>query len=277
MAGPTELRLSPRELGAVLLILVAGLFLQAWIASTLEARLGDRDHATNVGRLIALPLIFLAAWLVVRHRPRILSRLFAVQRFDLPLLVSALLLGLAIRIFWWAQSTVQVAFGLHVESSTHAEGYFSLGYACPAASIVAIAAVVWLLLVPVTEEFVHRGLLLNAFAGRGAVTAIGLSALLFAVVHPLQNVAFVFLFGIVFGLQYWRSGSLLAPVVTHATYDGLQIVDWVCLRIVWRPAADELPLWGAGLTALAVAVLALATIVVLLWQTGRRRVPPPRT
>lgn len=275
MAAPRMLRLTSRELAAVLLLLVAGLFLQAWLTTILEPKLGDRDHATNVARLIALPLTFLGAWLVVRDRPRILSRLFAPQRFDLWLLLSALLLGILIRVFWWAQATVQVAFGNGVEASTQPDGYFSLGYACPAASVVAVAAVVWLFLVPVTEEFVHRGLLLTTFAGRGAVVAIGISAAIFAVMHPLQNIAFVFLFGIVFGVQYWRSGSLLGPIVTHATYDGLQIVDWICLRIVWWPAAEALPL--IAIAALAVAALALAAVVALLWQTGRRPdKPPPR-
>lgn len=278
MAAPPRLCLAARELFAVVLLLVAGLVLQAWLTTMLEPRLGDRDHATNVARLLSLPLVFLAAWLVVRDRPRILARLFAPQRFDLRLLVSALLLGLVVRVFWWAQAIARGSLGIGVEQAIHTGGHFSLSYACPAASVVAVAVVVWLFLVPVTEEFVHRGILQSAFAERGPVVAVGLSAAIFAVMHPLQNVAFVFLFGIVFGVQYWRSGTLLAPIVTHAAYDGLQIVDWICLRIVWRPAADELPLRAAGLIALTVAALALAAVVALLWQTGRRRrrPPPPR-
>lgn len=274
MAEPGKLRVAPRELVAVVLLLIAGLFLQAWLTTTLDARLGDRDHATNVARLVALPLVFVGTWLVVRNRPRILSRLFAPGRFDLWLLVSAVLLGLVIRIFWWSQATARVAFGIGVDSSPQADAFFSLGYACPAASVVAVAALVWLFLVPVTEEFVHRGILQSAFADRGPVVAIGLSAAIFAVMHPLQNFAFVFLFGIVFGVQYWRSRTLLAPIVTHATYDGLQIVDWICLRIVWRPAADARPLVGIGLAAATVAALALAAVFGLLRQTGRRRMRP---
>lgn len=277
MAGPPTLRLTSSELAAVLLLLVAGLFLKAWITTALEPGLGDRGYATNVARLIVLPFVLLCAWFVVRERRRILSRLFAPRRFGLRMLVSALLLGALLRVLWWTQATARVAFGAGVDSLAQADSYFSLGYACPPAAVVAVAALAWLLLVPVTEEFVHRGILLSAFADRGGAFAVGVSAAIFAAAHPVGSIPFVVLSGIILGVQYWRCGSLLPPIVTHATYDGLQILDWLCLRIAWRPAADALPLWRIGFAALVVGALASAAIVMLLWNAGQRRdTPPPR-
>jgi membrane protease YdiL (CAAX protease family) len=82
------------------------------------------------------------------------------------------------------------------------------------AGLIAIVAI----FVPVFEEFMFRGVLLQAFARHlsfGWANAV--QALLFASVHEsLLLVPFFFSFGFVSGIMARRSGGLLASIVMHA-------------------------------------------------------------
>lgn len=74
---------------------------------------------------------------------------------------------------------------------------------------------------PLAEEFIFRGLL---FAGLRVVLplpwAIALSAAMFALIHPAASILPVFGLGCIAALVYHRTGWLLAPVLTHAVYNG---------------------------------------------------------
>jgi hypothetical protein len=75
------------------------------------------------------------------------------------------------------------------------------------------------------EETVNRGLLQSAFAHKGPLTAILISAVFFTALHPPSSYWFVFLMGLVIGTQFWLTGSLWTTIITHATYNGLAQLD----------------------------------------------------
>jgi ABC-2 type transport system permease protein len=77
---------------------------------------------------------------------------------------------------------------------------------------------------PLSEEFIFRGLLFGGLRRSLAPLAAALvSAGLFAVVHPPLAMAPVFVLGLCTARAYGRGGVLLAPVVTHALYNGAMI------------------------------------------------------
>lgn len=84
-------------------------------------------------------------------------------------------------------------------------------------------AVVWVSLgAGVGEEALFRGgvqVLASDYVGMPL--AIALAAALFALVHFAKPLiaALIFLVGIVFGVVYWLTGSLLAVMIGHALYD----------------------------------------------------------
>lgn len=98
-----------------------------------------------------------------------------------------------------------------------------------ARTILAVVAAV--LLAPVAEELLFRGLLHRALRRRrGVLAATLLSSALFAVVHldvglsqPLALVGLL-LVGIVLALAYERTGRLLVPIVAHAAYNGTALL-----------------------------------------------------
>jgi membrane protease YdiL (CAAX protease family) len=94
--------------------------------------------------------------------------------------------------------------------------------------LAVIAAVV---LAPVAEEFLFRGLLHRGLRRRlPLLPATAISSLVFAVVHvdvlfsqPLAMVGLV-LVGVILALAYERTGSLIVPVVIHAVHNAVTIV-----------------------------------------------------
>ncbi len=91
-----------------------------------------------------------------------------------------------------------------------------------------IAAVV---LAPVAEEFLFRGLLHRGLRRRlSLLPAAAVSSVVFAVVHvdvlfsqPLAIVGLV-LVGVILALAYERTGSLLVPIMIHAVHNAVTIV-----------------------------------------------------
>jgi len=74
---------------------------------------------------------------------------------------------------------------------------------------------------PMLEEFLFRGLVFQGLRrSTGPVLAILGSAALFALVHPPMAVIPVFGLGIAAAISFNRSRFLLAPILTHAVYNG---------------------------------------------------------
>ena len=79
----------------------------------------------------------------------------------------------------------------------------------------------------VGEELLFRGVVLHHTAARfGMAAGLGLSSLLFGLVHFLSPAYFVFatLMGVYLGLLYWWCDNLLPAIVTHALYDFVVLV-----------------------------------------------------
>ena len=83
---------------------------------------------------------------------------------------------------------------------------------------------------PLVEEWLCRGVIWQAArAATGVLATVCLTAFLFACLHALNGAAWLelphrFVAGLVFGWLRARSGSLLPPVVAHATLNGFAVL-----------------------------------------------------
>jgi len=84
-----------------------------------------------------------------------------------------------------------------------------------------------IVLAPVVEEFMYRGVLLTALLqATGPIAALVLSSALFAVVHlpaEPQAVPPLFFLGMALAYTAYRTRSLVAPIITHALFNGLMV------------------------------------------------------
>lgn len=109
------------------------------------------------------------------------------------------------------------------------------------------------------EETFFRGLMLSGLRRWGPWAAIGVSALLFGLLHgSIYRLLPTFILGLMLGYAVWRSGSLYCSILIHVVNNGL------IATLVWSSAGKDLNLpaipWSLTLGALAVMGIGLALL-----------------
>ena len=115
---------------------------------------------------------------------------------------------------------------------------------------------------PVCEEMLFRGgvqhCLQEKYPEQGPQMAIGLSAVIFSLVHmnPAQMPA-AFILGLLLGAAYWWTKSLLAPALIHVFNN-----SFACMMAMMSPDTDSFVEFLGGKEA--ATLLAAASILVLV-------------
>lgn len=264
MPPPNSFQACGKAILAILLVTIFAMILVAWGTRTLSPYSADTSLNQFASQLLILPLSTAALWLIVRDQKIFLSKLFTRAGLTPKLIVTAFAIGAMIRTIWWALITARASFGLLPQSLEVPPAALTLSYRCPELLLLTLAILNWWLVVPVFEEFVHRGLLLSYFVPKGPVSAVLISAIIFALFHPPNAMVLAFFFGIVIGVLFWNVKSLWPPIIAHATYDGLQVFDWMCMRISWNPDPAAIPLLVPGTFASLVVIFGSAAIIFLV-------------
>jgi membrane protease YdiL (CAAX protease family) len=92
--------------------------------------------------------------------------------------------------------------------------------------------IVALIVAPVVEELVFRGILLPTFTKHSRPwLAVCFVSLLFAFMHPhLPSLVPLFLLAVGFSVAYIYSGSILVPIVMHATFNAMSLTAHFLLK-----------------------------------------------
>ena len=78
-----------------------------------------------------------------------------------------------------------------------------------------LTIITFIVVAPVSEEFIFRGILLHRWTAKWGVTpALLISALLFAVLHA--NIIGLFVFGVIMSLLYIKTRTLIVPIICHS-------------------------------------------------------------
>ena len=88
-------------------------------------------------------------------------------------------------------------------------------FGCPDPGILALSFLVVSLLVPLIEETINRGLILQSLMHRGRFFAVVLSSVLFAIMHDPQAIVVSFLAGLFLAVQMME--AMLADIQPTST------------------------------------------------------------
>jgi uncharacterized protein len=137
---------------------------------------------------------------------------------------------------------------------------------------------------PLTEEFLCRGVMLNTLLRRHSpALAIGFSALLFAALHLNPWQLFMpLLGGVIFGWWCWRTGSLVPGLLGHGVLNGMAFtLSYVPFSLEIPGYSTEFddviqhqPLWFDALGLILIACGLLGSRIVLPAKPPR---PAPST
>lgn len=124
-------------------------------------------------------------------------------------------------------------------------------------NIILLAAVPAIL-----EELIFRGVILNGYKKLGAVPAMVITSLLFALIHgSVQQFVFPFLFGLILSFAALKTGSVLAPIIIHFVNNALVVI----LNYVNFSFEIAIPTWALLLIGLATTAAAF----VIIWLLGK--------
>jgi membrane protease YdiL (CAAX protease family) len=99
---------------------------------------------------------------------------------------------------------------------------FALGDATPLHVLLAVAVLV--VAAPLVEELLFRGFVAEAMRHRGAVIALLVSGVLFALWHMrLGGLLYYTILGVLLGVLYWKRG-LSSSIAAHAAFNGTLVV-----------------------------------------------------
>lgn len=261
---------------SIILFLFAALIAREFLRRKLNEAGIHGDYAGDLSYLVVPPILAVLLWPILRQHADHLREILSFRHLTVRIVLFGFLTGFLVRVAWWSQVVFRGSYGFTQNPNPEAIIGPAWHLHCPPLHVIVLGIVVMAILVPVIEEVTHRGLLLSAFAQRGPVFAIVVSSVLFAMFHAWYSLVFVFLVGLVLGLQYWRTGALWFGIVTHATYNGLSQFDWRCLNIQWNPTPEQLPLHASGIISALLFVLAVALIIWLAFNPGAGAHKAPR-
>jgi membrane protease YdiL (CAAX protease family) len=261
---------------AIMLFQLCALFARSALELSLVSTGSDRAVAGDLSYLIVPPILMALLYPYLRRHAHALASLFQPCRLTLRLCCFSLLLGVLMRVTYWAVLTVLMWLGLIKNDDPGAIVGPVLYFDCPPLPVLGLSFLVMALLVPVVEEVINRGFLLHALLPRGTVMSVGLSACLFAVVHRADTGVAAFVAGLFLGVQLLNARTLWAPLLAHAAYNASAIADWYCFQIIWNPPAEDPAL--AAVTRIA-APTAVMGILICCFLVSKKAIGarPPRS
>lgn len=127
---------------------------------------------------------------------------------------------------------------------------------------------------PITEEFIFRGILLHRWAIKWGLTpAILVSSIIFGLCHV--NPLGLSVFGIIMALLYIKSRTLIVPMVAHALNNFFVIVmQFIPSKSSsLNPNSNIYSFWQVGILLIAVSLPFIISFIYKNWSN--KRVPLP--
>jgi membrane protease YdiL (CAAX protease family) len=254
---------------AIMIFQICALFARSILDLTLVRKGIDRSVSNDLSYLVVPPILALLLCPYLRQHKDALLGLLRVSHLTFRVAAFSIVLGLLMRLTYWALLTVLMWTGLVGNDDPDAIVGPILGFGCPPLPVLMFSLVTMSLLVPIVEEVVNRGLLLHALLNRGTIAAVIISALLFTLMHKPGSYAVAFTIGLFLAVQALNSRALWAPLLTHGAYNFAATIHWDCFQIVWNPPVLDQTLATAAYVA---APVALTGVLLCCWLVSKRAI-----
>ena len=255
---------------AILVFEAAALITRAFLETRLIENGEPKPYAQDLSYLVVPPILIVLMYPILRQHGSFLLSLLRRQDLTFRLVVISILLGITLRVSYWGGLVSLVSFGVLRNTDPHAVIGPEISFGCPDPYVLALSFLVVSFLIPIIEEVTCRGLILQSLMHRGKVLAIVISSVLFAVMHDPQAILVSFIGGLFFGVQLIHRKTLWAPMITHASYNGMTVLDWECINTQWNPVETTPVMMGVGAIATALAIVGMLFSTFLVMEKGHR-------
>ena len=255
---------------AIVIFQMAAFFTRAFLESRLIASGEPEPFAQDLSYLVVPPILTILMYPILRQHGRYLRSLLRRQDLTIRLIVLSVLLGITLKMIYWGGLISLISFGVIRNSDLNAVAGPAISFGCPEPSVLALSFLVVSLLIPLIEEIINRGLILQSLLHRGKILAVVLSSALFAIMHDPQAIVLSFLVGLFLAVQMINYRTLWASLITHATYNAVAVLDWECISAQWNPIETTPAMIGTGLMATALAVVGASFGIFLVLRKDHR-------
>ena len=260
---PARLRTSP-PLFFIVLMIVCHLLVRIFVARHLEATGLNASDAQHLASIASTLVLLLLLWPVLREHGQFLAGQLKLANVRLAGVAAAIVIGLLLRLVFWAQVVGLAAFGALTGTASGPPAAPLFLFSCPPMQTLMLGLLVSVVLTPFVEEVTIRGFVLHGLLRRSWLLALLGSSLIFALLHSPASMPFAFVAGIVFALLALRCWCLWPGIVAHAAYNAAILLDWVCLQGIWNPVPGDRYLPALAVISLLVAAAAFVSIAFLL-------------
>ena len=233
-----------------------------WISTLLELLLPDASMAI-VNALYYLPFMLLPVGLYMLRQPGLVPTMRLNALPVLPTLSAALLGLLSV----YVASMLSAVWGTALD----ALGLRGLsGAPVPQSEAELVTSILTLAAMPaICEELLFRGFVLSAWESRGTWFAMGVTAVLFALLHGnLYGIPAYLLVGAVAGYLAFALDSLYAAMIYHTVYNAS------CLVLPYLASGQgeaDVAIDAATVFSLALQTIMIAAMMAMLIVTLRLR------
>jgi membrane protease YdiL (CAAX protease family) len=236
----------------------------------------NSEVARHCSTLIGFGVLGVLIWPLLRGRTTAALGMLRKPRSWWPLVACSLGIGLLLRLGSWAFLVAQRSFDVFGSGNTPQAIGPLLSWTCPPMSDVLSGVAVMAILTPMIEEFINRGLILDSLKNYARLIQIVASALLFAVLHVLDNIPNAFVFGVIAAVQMQNCQTLWGPLISHATYNLLATLDQHCLMVFWVPQTTSTTR-GAAIILLGITLYLVAIMLAQYGSAGGHNAPGTRS
>ncbi|MDJ0700597.1 MAG: type II CAAX endopeptidase family protein [Woeseiaceae bacterium] len=203
---------------AILLFQVAALIAREFLRLRLGAIGIGGGSAKDLSYLVVPVVLGTLMWPILKQQSAHLRHVLRRDALTWRIVACGVLAGALLQATWWTQAAV-----LRGVSAA------PVRLDCTDAWQLFLGLVVMVLITPLIEEVINRGLLTSALLHFGTWPAVLVSSILFAVMHSPTGAAFAFFAGLILALQYLHTGAVWLSLVTHLTYNGLVQLGRFCI------------------------------------------------
>ena len=263
------------SVAAIMLFQVAALFARSWTEISLMEGGMRETIAKDLSYLVVPPVLLVLLFPYLKRCKKQLLSLFQPSALTWRIVWLSVLLGLTLRILRWSMLTLLIRAGLLANIDPNASIGPLIDFRCPSPTLLLLSLGVSALAIPIIEETINRGFILHALLKKGAAFSIGVSALLFTLMHPPASYIHAYIIGTLLAVQTLNYNTLWGATIAHATYNAAAVFDWECFRIIWNPTVSDPQLIKLSLIAAPVSALGifLALFLVTRRSAGAREAP----
>ncbi|MDZ7769369.1 MAG: CPBP family intramembrane glutamic endopeptidase [Woeseiaceae bacterium] len=186
MSGTSKLLPVPtarKLIAAVMLVQIFLLLLRSWLQLELTAYGISDAVSADLSYLVVFPLMALFFYPILRQFWSHLCSKLKLTNLSVKAIAIGIGVGLALRFTRWGVVIGGVSFGYLVDPNPGASAALVVRFGCPPYAVLILSLFVMAFLIPVVEEVINRGLLLEWLLKYGRVAGLILSSVLFAMMH----------------------------------------------------------------------------------------------